>query len=599
MIVNAVALTRIDEFPILRTSGQHGASQLTYNNFRNWRRRLLEYRNTPGAQPGEGDLLALASSYKRGDSLYKTADGIPSFGDRQFWCDFNAAYLNQNKLNLTTAREVAAFAARKRNPAAVIPSIAQVRSYVKSMPLGTIIAGREGEVAWRNTIADYVSRDWNCTEPGELLIGDSRDFDTRVRCEVEPGKWVAVRPSIACLMDARSWMPAGWTITVNPVNADVLLRTLLDYICRTNGQVPAMCYFDNGKDYCKQGFSTPLKVGKYEHSIFKELGITLTNARPFNARAKTVERFFRDMMKTFDKFFPDYLGSNPLERPDAASYFDKKENVMELPTLESFVQIFTDWLGSYVSRPKGGAIHQGKSPAEIWQMRNTEIRKFTPQQIALAFLLPVGIRQVGRGPAVLYQGQRYFSDEVRVGEKVLIKVNPFDPEMVLLCEDNGSVIGIARTRRAVHAITGDDTVQRQLLNEQLARQNKQRREMVTQLQTLTGGLHGASAIELLLSIGTDSQFIRRGSMHTIKGKSHDYKRIAPSADVFDMADEEEISNEKLCGTIQNHTEKLCGTIQNHTEKLCGTIQFDEQDSEPDIRDFHNFMINKKGEEDYE
>ena len=276
LIVAKVAANRAEEFPILRSSGQGGKSQLTIHSFRNWARRLREFRKD---NPNADDLMALASSYKRG-SVYQTRDLIPAYGDRGFWQDFNAAYLNQNKLDLTAAREVAAFALRKRRPEAPVPSVSQVRTYVRHLPLEVVIAGREGEVAWRNTICDYITRDWSETQPGELLIGDSRDFDTRVRVEKAPGVWIAVRPKIACLMDARSWMPAAWTITAEPVRADTIMRTLLQYVVSTDGQPPAMCYFDNGKDYCKTGFSTPLKIGKYEHSIFKELGIVLTNARP-------------------------------------------------------------------------------------------------------------------------------------------------------------------------------------------------------------------------------------------------------------------------------------------------------------------------------
>ncbi len=494
-------------------------------------RRIREYRDLNGNSGGEGDLMALATTYKRG-SIYQTADHLPAYGDRQFWIDFNAAYLNQNKLELTTAREIAAFALRKRNSAAAVPSVAQVRYYVSHLPMGVLIAGREGEVAWRNTICDYINRDWSDTEPGELLIGDSRDFDTRIRVQ-QGGKWVAVRPSIAVLMDARSWMPAAWTITASPVNADTLMWTLLQYVCKNGGQPPGMCYFDNGKDYCKQGFSTSIKVGKYEHSIFKELGIVLTNAKPFNARAKTVERFFRDMMKTFDKCFPDYLGSNPLERPDAAAYFDKKENVMELPTLEAFTRIFTDWSKAYVSKPKGGVIHQGKSPLEIWESRNPSTRVLSPLEVAFAFMLPVGIRSVLRGPAVNFMNRRYFSDEVNVGDTVLIKANLWDPEMVLLCGLDGSAIAIARTRTAVRAITGDDAAQRVIMEEQLARQARQRKAMADSLSVLTGGKQGISVIEFMLTLGTDLRFIKRGSMRTVKGKSHTFKRIAPNENVFD------------------------------------------------------------------
>ena len=591
MIVAKVAAARVEEFPILRQSGQRGASQLTYNNYRNWQRRLNEYRSTPGAVPGEGDLHALATNYKRGGSVYKTADGIPAYGDRQFWLDFNAAYLNQNKLDLTVARQVAAFALRQRDPSAVVPSVSQVRSYVKSLPLEVLIAGREGEVAWRNTICDYINRDWNSTEPGELLIGDSRDFDTRVRYEVEPGKWIAVRPHIACLMDARSWYPAAWTITVKPVNADIIMRTLLDYICKTNGQPPAMCYFDNGKDYCKQGFSTPLQCGKYEHSIFKELGIVLTNAKPFNARAKTVERFFRDMMKSFDKYFPDYLGSNPMERPDSAAYFDKAENVMELPTLEAFTGIFADWVASYTAKPKTGEIHRGKSPAEIWEQRNPDLRVMSPEDVAFAFMLPIGIRTVARGPAVTFLNRRYFSDEVRVGEKVLIKANPFDPEMVLLCREDGSAISIARTRLSVKAIAGDDGAAQHLLAEQLERQNRQKRECRNMLSQLTGDRIGMSAIEFMLSLGSDQRFIRRGSINTIKGKSHTYKRIAPAENVFDA--EEKALEERFDFTAEP-PEMPINTADHSIDDMLA----DEAAARAALSTFHDFMLNKK-EDDYE
>ena len=530
-VVMQVALDRVEEFPILRGSGQKGRSQLTYQNYRNWTRRLREYRKDNGGQGEGSDLMALAPSYRRG-SIYQTPDNIPPYGDRQFWIDFNTAYLNQNKLDLTVAREVAVFALRRRSPAAVPPSLAQVRNYVRHLPLSVLVAGREGEVAWRNTICDYINRDWENTSPGELLIGDSRDFDTRVRVE-RNGEWVAVRPKIAVLMDARSWMPAAWTITADPVSADTLVRTLLQYICETSGQPPSMCYFDNGKDYCKAGFSTPLKVGNREHSIFKELGIVLTSARPFNARAKTVERFFRDMMKTFDKYFPDYLGSNPLERPDAAGWFDKKEHVMELPTMEAFTRIFSDWCKAYVSKPKGGVIHRGRSPLEIWESRSSGARTMTPLEVAFAFLLPVGLRRVLRGPAVNFMNRRYFSDEVEVGDTVLIKANLWDPEMVLLCREDGSAIAIARTRTAVRAIVGDESARRMILKEQLARQARQKKAMTDRLSLLTDSRQGISVIEFMLSLGTDLRFVKRGSMNTVKGKSHTFKRIAPGENVFD------------------------------------------------------------------
>ena len=542
----------------------------------------------------EDDLLALASSYRRG-SIFDTPDHIPADPRlKQFWKDFNAVYLNQNQLEITVAREVAVFALRQRDPTAVPPTIAQVRYYVKHLPPEILIAGREGEVAWRNNFCDYISRDWSETAPGKLLVGDSRDFDTRVRIK-EGDKWIAVRPHIVALMDARSWVPAAWTITVKPVCGDTILETLLQYCILTNGQPPSMCYFDNGKDYCKQGFSTPLKVGNFEHSIFRELGIQLVNATPFNARAKTVERFFRDMMTKFDKLFPDYLGSNPLQRTDAASYFDDPEHVMELPTLDQLGDIFNSWLGKYLDTPKSGAIHQGRSPAEIWAGRPAGARQFSPLELAFSFLLPVGIRRVTRGPAVLFRSRRYFSDEVRVGELVLLKANIFDPEMVLLCKPDGTAIGIARTRLAVRAITGDDQAQKVLLENLLVRQRRMRRECRDMLADMTGGRTGISAIEFLLSLGTNSEFVPRGTVHLIKGKSHSFKRIAPNENVFTLtvpreADEPESPVLDFSGEPEMPEAAMAVSLDAIVE--------DEKVSRESLADFHAFINQQKeGEEE--
>ena len=85
-----------------------------------------------------------------------------------------------------------------------------------------------------------------------------------------------------------------------------------------------------------------------------------------------------------------------------------------------------------------------------------------------------------------------------------------------------------------------------ILQEQLKRQERQRRTMRDQLSNLTGDRQGISVIEFMLSLGTDLRFIKRGSMTTIKGKSHTFKRIAPNENVFDPPTlPESVRNEPL------------------------------------------------------
>lgn len=511
-----VAVQCKDQFRVLLSSGQRGKAQLTYNNYRNWKRLLK-----PGSN-SEESLLALAPKYKTGTRGSKA-------GDAKFWEELCKFYLHPNHAELSKCWRIACSLLKKRDPQAVVPTITQAYYYIKSLPTEVVVRGRDGETAWKNSCCDYILRDWSDTQPGELLIGDSRTFDTRVRVLNADGKWIAVRPTIAALMDARSWYLAGWEITVEPVNATTLIRVLASYCLNNGNQPPAMCYFDNGKDYCAQGFARPIEVDGYGHCIFNELGIQLKNAEAFNARAKTVERFFMGMMKSFDKRFPDYLGSNPLQRTDEASYFDAHPE--ELPTLDVFTKIFRAWLDETHATPKSGRIHRGKSPAEIWQTR-PQRPAFSDEALAFAFLRPIGMRQVGRGPAVQINGELYYTDEVSYGAKVLVKTNPWDPSMVLLCAPNGTPLGIARTREAVKAIAGDDEAQQTLLRERMARQRHQASRVMSQLKSLTGGQYGVSVIEYLLTLGTNPRFVHRDAILKIKGKDHHFRRLAPADPVF-------------------------------------------------------------------
>lgn len=503
-----VAVNHALEFPILRSSGHGGASQLTYNNLRNWR---------PAVRQGGGDdeiLRRLADGYTRGIQKAR--------GDARFWEYFYAFYLNLNRLPISVAYRNAAAKMRAIDPTVRIPTLAQARYRIAQLDPAVVILAREGEEACKNRCIDYIKRDWRDIPAGEVVVGDSRTFDTRVRVlDPQTGKYRAARPTIAALIDGRSWFMSAYWITTEPVNAETLIRTLALYCLNTGGQPPAVAYFDNGKDYCAQGFSTPLVVDGVEHSIFRELGITLINSIAYNARAKTIERAFRDMMQQFDKMFPDYLGSRPGERTLAADYFDTHPE--ELPDLDLFCRAFADWLDSYHATPKSGEIHRGKSPAEIWNARQPR-PAMSAEQLRYAVCKPEGVRTVGRGPAVSLDGKLYYCDRLKVGTKALVKSDPFDPTRVLCYTPDGALIGEARTREAIRALALDDEEARAAISELIGRQRRQLREARTTLDRLTGGRSQASPIELFLA-DPDAPLVPVGSRRSVKGAAHEFTRF--------------------------------------------------------------------------
>ena len=502
-----VAAERAAEFPILCRSGKGGRSALIYNNFRNWSRAIAETADDETA------LDLLSDAYARGRR--KLA------GDKTFWEYFHAFYLNLNRLPLAVAYRMAVEKMRLSAPETRIPTLAQARYAVARMDLKTVVMAREGETAARNLCVDFIQRDWSEIPAGYCVVGDSRTFDTRVRVFDEAAqKWRAVRPTVAALIDARSWYFGAWWITTEPVNARTLINTLALYCHNSGGQPPAVAYFDNGKDYCARGFATPLEVEGHEHSIFRELGIRLQNATPYNGRAKTVERVFRDMMQRFDKMFPDYLGSTPEGRNAAADWFDS--HAEELPSLQQFCELFDGYISQWHETPKAGRIHGGKSPWEIWEKREPR-PAMTPAQLRFAFLRPEGVRQVARGPAVSFDNTFFYCDAVAVGEKVLVKSDPVDPTHVFLFTVEGALRGEARTRDAIRALAGDD--EQEALKALIARQRKQLAEARTTIHDLTGGREQVSPLELMLA-PIDAKPALLGRKSSVKGPSHTFRRLA-------------------------------------------------------------------------
>lgn len=499
-----VARRCLDAFPLLAEGGKHGVSALQYNNYRNWAPLVVPSR------PQAETLRLLADGYSRGRRQPK--------GPAQFWKYLAAAWLSTRRLPMTVAYDVAVKRLRLDGTELVPPSFHQAKYYLKGIDKQLVVLAREGEVAHRNSCIDFIDRDWEAILPGDMIVGDSRTFDTRCRVWDEgKGAWIAVRPTVCALMDAASCYFAAWTITPDAVNAWEITNALAIY-CATNPP-PLRAYFDNGRDYTARGFSTPVEAGGRGFSIFNSLGIQMTNSIAYNARAKTVERMFTEMMQQFDKTMPDYLGSSPAGRTMDAAWYDAHPDL--LPSLHEFTEAFVAWLVEWHSRTRTGALLKGRAPADVWAERRRD-GVLPPDQLREAFSRPVGTRQVVRGPAVNVAGRRYVCDALKVGDEVLVRLDHVDPEVVHCCALDGAAIGLAHTREAIPAIARTDEDRRQLA-ELLERQRHQRREALTALSDLTGRLHLVSPYELIAA-GPDAELRKIGAVGSVKGLEHHYDK---------------------------------------------------------------------------
>jgi hypothetical protein len=224
-------------------------------------------------------------------------------------------------------------------------------------------AGRDPR-EFRDRCLPYALRDWSLVPAMHCWIADHRIFDVLVPRQVTDEKtgktrWLWRRPWITCFMDARSWMPVAWSISWEAPDGNRTMSTFVHGV-RTHGK-PGVAYLDNGKDFRMAKFSggrPRYQSGKAEYgqlldaresrSIMELLGVQAIFALPYNAKAKTIEPFFRLMAEGFDKTWATYCGPSTERKPeclkDALAKGAETWAVKFGLTLEGFSGAFTTWV---------------------------------------------------------------------------------------------------------------------------------------------------------------------------------------------------------------------------------------------------------------
>jgi len=508
-----VAIRHAERFPELLHRGKGGKSALSYNNCRHWVELLGMGKD---GTPNWDNSAALCDNYARG-----TSSGRP--GDPLFWETFLAIYLNRAGLSLPEAYRKAAAKIRETNPFAIIPAEHQCRYQIDRLDTQILVMARYGETALVNGYIDYIRRDWSDLEPGIMLVVDNRQHDTCVKYwEEDKQRWVAKRPYICAMIDARSWVVVGWSVTVDAPDADIIANTLALAIHNMGMRCPKYYYSDHGADFRKRGFATDVEIDGYSTCILHELGISDITSIAYNAKAKTVERFFRDVAEQFDRAQDCYLGNRPGARPDSAAFYYKNPEM--LPTRDEFCKSLSDFFCDYYTRPKHGKIHGGKSPLELWNSRVVDAPVWTVERLRFAMLLPLQeTRMVHRGPAISVGKIEYYADELKhyFDKKIVVKIDRLNPERVFAFEPDGRLICECKTQAAVKALALDEEGRKQIA-ESLARQRRQVKETVTILNELTGGKYLASPAQILAA-PLDATPVKVGEMKSVKGASHEFK----------------------------------------------------------------------------
>lgn len=221
-------------------------------------------------------------------------------------------------------------------------------------------------------------------------------------------------------------------------NAIINLDMIPKVVYQDNGRAFRAKYFTDDKGFSELGFN----------GLYSKLGIETVFARPYNARAKVIERFFKEFQEGFEKLMPNYVGSNIANKPAYLMRNEKLHSAWHndyIPTIEETIKMIDMWLNFKNSQTCPNA--PNKTIAEVLQDRKRQnINPDTLDDLMLA----TEVKTIQRN-GVRFLGCDYF-DERLYGfkSKVLIKYNLFDLTKIKVFTPKGEYLCTAERVTETH-----------------------------------------------------------------------------------------------------------------------------------------------------
>jgi transposase InsO family protein len=209
-----------------------------------------------------------------------------------------------------------------------------VRDFVASIPEAMRTLARDGEERYRNTQEIISHRALTEIDPLEWLVMDHRILDAFCLVPVRGGVKLA-RPWLTAAICMRTRRFVGWGIFETPSSdsiATVLKKTFIEH------GIPRNVLWDNGRDFrCewleggRRQQHQAGRVGELDgvwRGVMGTLGIRVTHALAYNARAKIIEPCFK-RIANFDRQLPEWCGHKPGARPERFDQMVKQHEAWE------------------------------------------------------------------------------------------------------------------------------------------------------------------------------------------------------------------------------------------------------------------------------
>ena len=279
---------------------------------------------------------------------------------------------------------------------------------------------RDGEKALKDNVEPYILRDISKLEVGDVLVADGHKLSFLVQ---NPFTGKPTRATLIGFLDWKSTALVGYEIMLEE-NTQSIASALRNAIINLQN-IPKIVYQDNGRAFkAKYFINTDFKETGFE-GIYAKLGIQTVFAKPYNARAKVIERFFKEFQESFEKLLPTYSGSSIENKP---AHFKRNEKFHKqyfkpnyYPTIDEVKMLVDKWLEFKNAQPCPN--DKNHTIAEVFENR----MKIKIDTVRLDDLMMTADIKTIYQNGIRFLGTFYYSDKLYgLKTQVMIRYSLFD-----------------------------------------------------------------------------------------------------------------------------------------------------------------------------
>lgn len=306
------------------------------------------------------------------------------------------------------------------------------------------VLARDGEKALSDKVEPYIKRDASLLDVGDILVADGHKLAFQV---INPFTGKPCRATLVGFLDWKSTALVGYEIMLEE-NTQCIASALRNSIINLD-MIPKIVYQDNGRAFRAKYFTDDkgfTELGFY--GLYAKLGIETVFARPYNARSKVIERFFKEFQEGFEKLMPSYVGSSIINKP---AYLKRNEKFHAnlhndyIPTIEETIKMIDMWLKFKNSQPCTNAPNM--TIAEVLENRK---KQNIDKNLLDDLMLATEVKTIQRN-GIRFLNCDYFDERLYgLRGKVLVKYNLFDLTSVKIFTPKGEYLCTAERVTETH-----------------------------------------------------------------------------------------------------------------------------------------------------